>query len=192
MGVVPVVGMLAARDYIQHDRVVARLSDGERPSRCAPSMSKRRAAACDRQRRFGVARRAARPGLVGVQRHGGDPGDGVIIAGANRFGASEAHVQEAVQQIERAGDASGFLSAASTATAGGGGRIFSLLNSYRGLGAMHLSATERLALEMAVHEENERRAHGRRARDARGRVAGRRGDRRDLGYTSSRRRKLYE
>jgi hypothetical protein len=36
--------------------------------------------------------------------------------------------------------------------------VFSLLNHYRGLGAMKLSPTERLALEMAVHEESERRA----------------------------------
>ena len=34
----------------------------------------------------------------------------------------------------------------------------SIMNEYRGLGAMHLTAVERLALEMAVHEESERRA----------------------------------
>ena len=34
----------------------------------------------------------------------------------------------------------------------------SLVNTYRQLGAMNLSGTERLALEMAVHEETERRA----------------------------------
>ncbi len=34
----------------------------------------------------------------------------------------------------------------------------SLVNQYRQLGAMHLSPIERLALEMSVHEETERRA----------------------------------
>jgi hypothetical protein len=34
----------------------------------------------------------------------------------------------------------------------------SVMNEYRGLGAMHLSPVERLALEMSVHEESERRA----------------------------------
>jgi hypothetical protein len=63
-----------------------------------------------------------------------------------------------VQQIEDAGDATGFLSEASTRNGWRGGRILSLLNDYRGLGAMRLSPTERLALEMAVHEESERRA----------------------------------
>jgi hypothetical protein len=34
----------------------------------------------------------------------------------------------------------------------------SLINLWRGLGAMRLSGTECLALEMALHEESERRA----------------------------------
>jgi hypothetical protein len=81
-----------------------------------------------------------------------------MISGANRFGASDARVNDAVRQIERAGDANQFLSAAATRSGWRGGRFFSLVNSYRGLGALRLSGTERLALEMAVHEENERRA----------------------------------
>jgi hypothetical protein len=36
--------------------------------------------------------------------------------------------------------------------------VVSVLNRMRGIGAMSLSVTERLALEMAVHEEIERRA----------------------------------
>ncbi len=63
-----------------------------------------------------------------------------------------------MREIEHAGDASGFLSAASTRNRWRGGRVMSLLNHYRRLGAMKLSPTERLALEMSVHEENERRA----------------------------------
>ena len=63
-----------------------------------------------------------------------------------------------MRQIEDAGDASGFLTEASTRNGWRGGKVFSLLNHYRGLGAMKLSPTERLALEMSVHEETERRA----------------------------------
>jgi hypothetical protein len=63
-----------------------------------------------------------------------------------------------VQRIEREGNAGGFLSAASARNAWRGGRTMSIMNAYRGLGAMHLTAVERLALEMAVHEEAERRA----------------------------------
>ena len=40
MGVIPMVGMLAARDYIQHDRVVARLAQGKR-SRHRPREARR-------------------------------------------------------------------------------------------------------------------------------------------------------
>ncbi|MEP6492387.1 MAG: hypothetical protein ABJF01_06905 [bacterium] len=158
MGVIPIVGMLAARDYIQHDRVVARLANDRRV----------------------VTVRAKHLNNIELSVHGHDgpaalavPHDrgwteftgtaaihatSVLIAGANRYGAARASVQDAVKQIEGAGDASAFLSAASTRNGWRGGKVFSLLNHYRGLGAMHLSATERLALEMSVHEESERRA----------------------------------
>jgi hypothetical protein len=158
MGVVPIVGMLAARDYIQHDRVVARLANNRRV----------------------MTIRAKHLNDIELSVHGHDgpaslavPHDrgwteftgtaaihatSVLIAGANRFGAARAGVQDAVQQIENAGDASRFMSEASSRNGWRGGKVFSLLNHYRGLGAMHLSPTERLALEMAVHEESERRA----------------------------------
>jgi hypothetical protein len=158
MGAVPVVGMLAARDYIKHDRVIARLPH---------------------ERRI-VTVRAKHLSDMELHVHGHDapttlavPHDdgwtefegmaamhatGVLIAGANRFGADSSRVRDAVSQIEDAGDASGFLREASTRNGWRGGRIMSLLNRYRELGALRLSATERLALEMAVHEESERRA----------------------------------
>jgi hypothetical protein len=158
MGAVPVVGMLAARDYIRHDRVVARLPNDRRI----------------------ITVRAKHLSDVELSLHGHDgpanlavPHDdgwtefegtaaihatGVLIAGSNRFGADAGRVRDAVSQIEAAGDAGGFLFEASTRNSWRGGRIMSLLNTYRRLGAMHLSATERLALEMAVHEESERRA----------------------------------
>jgi hypothetical protein len=158
MGAVPIVGMLAARDYIQHDRVIARLAANKRV----------------------VTVRAKHLSTVELSVHGHDgpaslvvPHDdgwaeftgtaaiqttGVLIAGANRYGADSSKVQDAVRQIENAGDASRFLTEASSRNSWRSGRIMSIVNQYRGLGAIRLSATERLALEMAVHEETERRA----------------------------------
>jgi len=158
MGVVPVVGMLAARDYIQHDRVVARLASGKRVYTVrakhlvdveldAPSHERPVTLAVPHDRGWAEFTGAAAMHATGV-----------LIAGANRYGADPGRVQDAVRQIEHAGDASGFLAAASARNEWRGGRIMSLVNGYRGLGAMRLSPTERLALEMAVHEESERRA----------------------------------
>lgn len=158
MGVIPIVGVLAARDYIQHDRVVARLANGR-------SMVTVRAKHVDAvelsvQGHDGPANLAV-PHDGGWAEFDGTAAihaTGVIIAGTNRYGAGRADVQRAVRQIEDAGDASRFLTEASTRNNWRGGKLFSLLNNYRGLGAMHLSPTERLALEMSVHEESERRA----------------------------------
>ena len=157
MGVIPTIGVLAARDYVQHDRVVARLAHERRILTV-------------RAKHLGSAELRVDGGgetHLSVQHDGGWDefggtsaihATGVIISGANRFGAPDARVNDAVRQIERAGDASGFLSTAATRTSWRSGRMLSLVNAYRGLGAMRLSGTERLALEMAVHEENERRA----------------------------------
>lgn len=159
MGVIPMVGILAARDYIQHDRVVARLTQGKR-------------VVTVRAKHVGnVELDVGGPGSASanlVVHH--DTGwtqftDGaaihatsVIISGANRFGADAGRVQDAVREIEHAGDAANFLSAASRRNSWRGGRVMSVVNQYRRLGAMKLGPIERLALEMAVHEENERRA----------------------------------
>lgn len=157
MGVIPMVGVLAARDYVQHDRVIARVAHDRRILTV-------------RAKHLGSAElRVDRSGdtHLAVQHDGGwDEFDGtaaiqttgLLISGANRFGAPDAHVNDAVRQIERAGDATRFLSTAATRTSWRSGRLHSLVNTYRGLGAMRLSGTEQLALEMAVHEENERRA----------------------------------
>jgi hypothetical protein len=85
----------------------------------------------------------------------------VILANTNRFGADDQHIKSAVQQIENARDAEGYLTEASARNRWRSGRLTSFVNEYRGIGAFRLSGVERLALEMAVHEENERRAmHG--------------------------------
>jgi hypothetical protein len=158
MGAIPILGMLAARDYIQHDRVVAHLATEKR-------------VVTVRAKHLGDAELRVNghdgPASLMVQHDGGWTEftgtaaihtTGVLIAGANRYGADASRVQDAVRQIESAGDAGGFLSAASARNAWRGGRLMSLVNTYRQLGAMNLSGTERLALEMAVHEETERRA----------------------------------
>jgi hypothetical protein len=158
MGVIPIVGMLAARDYIQHDRVVARLPNGRRV------VTVRAKHLEDIELRVqghdGPASLVIHHdnGWSEIEGTAAIHATGVLIAGSNRFGAAPARVQDAVKQIEDAGDASGFLTEASTRNGWRGGRVFSLLNHYRGLGAMKLSPTERLALEMSVHEETERRA----------------------------------
>jgi hypothetical protein len=158
MGVIPMVGVLAAHDYLTYDRVVARLPHGRRVITV-------------RAKHLGdIELHAERTGNGTTLQVMHDRGwaefkdaeaihaTSVILTGANRYGAADASVQEAVRQIEDAGDAPSFLAAASSRNSWRGGRVMSLLNSYRGLGAMHLDSTERLALEMAVHEENERRA----------------------------------
>jgi hypothetical protein len=158
MGVFPIVGMLAARDYIQHDRVIARLPNGRRVLTVrAKHLTdiELRVQGHDGPASLTLPHDAGWSEVTGTA---AIHATGVLIAGSNRFGAAPARVQDAVRQIEDAGDASGFLTEASTRNGWRGGKVFSLLNHYRGLGAMKLSSTERLALEMSVHEETERRA----------------------------------
>jgi hypothetical protein len=158
MGVVPMVGILAARDYIQHDRVVARLAQGKRV------VTVRAKHVGDVELDVGAG--ASQASLVVHHDTGWTEfndaaaihATSVIISGANRYGADNARVQDAVREIEHAGDAASFLSAASRRNSWRAGRLMSLVNQYRQLGAMKLSPIERLALEMSVHEENERRA----------------------------------
>ena len=158
MGVIPILGVLAARDYVQNDRVVARLAHGRRIVTVRAKHID--AAELDVQTVNGAATLAI-PHDGGWAEFSGTAAihaTGVIIAGSNRYGASTGHVDAAVRQIEAAGDAGAFLDTASTRNRWRGGRLLSLVNDYRGLGALHLSSTERLALEMSIHEESERRA----------------------------------
>ena len=158
LGTVPIVGTLALRDYLRHDRVVARLTD---PTGRVLAVRAKHLADVELR----VDPRGGPPTLD-VPSDGGwahfegaaaVQTTGVLLAGTNRFGASGAQVSDAVRQIERAGDAAGYLA---TAAAMGGARlrIMSLINEWRGIGALGLAPIERLALEMAVHEDAERRA----------------------------------
>ena len=64
--------------------------------------------------------------------------------------------QRAVHEIDETGDADGFLQKTAARFSRFRGRR--MLAKYRRVGAMSLLPVERLALEMAVHEEAERRA----------------------------------
>lgn len=167
MGVVPAMAMLAARDYVQNERVVGRLV--------------RRSARFDPGRPRLLTVRTRHIVAADLQVRGDDPAtvtldvphdtgwahfEGLeamqaassLLAGANRLGATDAQVQDAVARVEEFGDAATYLRAAASLGEARNSRMTSLLNLWRGIGAMHLSTTECLALEMALHEESERRA----------------------------------
>jgi hypothetical protein len=79
---------------------------------------------------------------------------GVLLARTNAFGGSARQVAEAVGRVTGAGGADGYLGAASRLTLRSGGRF---LGKLRPVGAFNLTLVERLGLEMALHEESERR-----------------------------------
>ena len=167
MGVVPVIGALAVRDYVQHDRVVARLVgrnthfDSARPRVYTVRAKHTHAVQLEVRGREPSSISLAVPHDTGWAQFEGIEAmqaASVILAGANRFGAGQDQVQAAVQRVEERGDPATFLRAASSLGDARSSRLTSLLNVWRGLGAMHLSSTECLALEMALHEESERRA----------------------------------
>ncbi len=156
MGAVPMIGALAARDYLLDDRVVARFRKGKR------TLVVRERHVRDSE--FHMA--GDYPTLRLPHDDGWEYYDGaeamhiatVLLAGANRYGGTGGEVKQAVDRIEKAGDASSFLRKASRAVEWREGRVMSRLNEIRRLGALHLMPTERLALEMSMHEESERRA----------------------------------
>jgi hypothetical protein len=81
---------------------------------------------------------------------------GRLLARANWLGGAGGMVQRAVEQIDETGDADGFLHKTAARFSRFHGRR--MMAKYRRVGAMSLMPVERLALEMAVHEEAERRA----------------------------------
>jgi hypothetical protein len=81
-------------------------------------------------------------------------GLGVLLARSNAWGASRAQVRAAVQRIGERGDVSGWLDVASRLSGRPGGRVMSKM---RKVGALGLTPIERLAVEMAMHEDAERR-----------------------------------
>jgi hypothetical protein len=159
MGVIPVVGALAARDYFENERVIGRVYHRDR----MVTVRAKHAEAAELR----VAGRDAATVTLDVPHDSGWAHfDGLeamqaastLLAGTNRFGAPPSQVRRAVQAIEEYGDASSYLEAASTLGGARGGRLVSVLNLMRHLGTMRMSETECLALEMALNEESERRA----------------------------------
>jgi hypothetical protein len=158
MGAIPVIGTLAIRDYVRHDRVVAHIAGprGERLSVRAKHLPDVEL----RMDRRGGPPTLAVPSDGGWVHFSGAAAiqtTGILLASANRLGASTRQVRDAVTRIENEGDVSSYLATAST-MGGARHRIMSRLNELRGLGALQLSTVELLALEMAVHEDAERRA----------------------------------
>jgi hypothetical protein len=160
---IPVIGIMLAQDYVANDRIVARFKTSGK--------------------RFGFTRRFANVRAhhvsgVHLATDGGNatlvvPHDGgqlrfegtdaihattVILANSNRSAGGEAIVENAVKEIEQAGSVEQYLAAAAHRGERRRDRMVSALGSYRSLGALNLTRTEQVALEMAVHEESERRA----------------------------------
>ena len=171
MGAIPMAGLVAARDYWREDRVIARLpAPATDKSAHAPAFSfTRENPLVVRANQIGSstlelhADGSATLHVVhdrGFSRYVGTAAlqmASVLVASSNRLGASDGQVRTAVSRIERFGDAAGYLASVSVLGAARG-RVMSMLNSYRHLGALRLDPAERLALEMAMHEETERRA----------------------------------
>lgn len=157
IGVFPVIGVLAARDYIQHDRVVGRFTQGKR----VIIVRSKHLADVELDVDVDGSTTLAIPhdgGWATMRGAAAMHATGVLLAGANRYGAPAASVRDAVRQIERVGEPASYLAEASARNGWRRGKLMSVINLYRGLGALQLSPTECLALEMAVHEETERRA----------------------------------
>lgn len=156
MAAFPLFGVALARDYLTFERVVGRLSRDGHPITV-------------RAKHLQSIHLAMLPGgnpSLHLHHDGGHVtltgamathATTVLLANSNRRGASRRVVQAAVDQIQTSGTAEGFLETA-TRRNGWRHRTVSILNRYRDLGAMNLTGTERLALEMSVHEETEHRA----------------------------------
>ena len=172
MGAVPMIGLVGIRDYLRDDRIIARLAPPAQHSgrERAPGFAfAREQPLIVRARQMsGSSLELGRDGSArlhvvhdgGIARYEGTAAlqtMSVLVASSNRLGASDDQVRTAVSRIERRGDAAGYLTSVSQLGAARG-RVFSMLNTYRHLGALRLDPAERLALEMAMHEETERRA----------------------------------
>ncbi|MEO5569262.1 MAG: hypothetical protein ABIR92_12265 [Gemmatimonadaceae bacterium] len=154
---IPVLGKAMARDYMEHERVLGRFHiDGEIVSvRAKHARSIELGFHGGAVAQIGLQHDQGWTTLSGTRAMHATT---VLLANTNRGGASNRVVQSAVDQIEASGNSSGYLESASRRNGWRGGRPVSVLNALRKLGPMNLTSTERLALEMAVHEETERRA----------------------------------
>jgi hypothetical protein len=141
-----------ARDYLVAERVVARIPVAEGVARVrVRHLRESSLIAGGGEVAIDLAHDGGRATVGGERAY---RALGVFLAHANAFGGSRAQVAAAVGRIGDAGDAATFLGAASRLSRRAGGRVMARM---RGVGALHLTDVERLALEMALHEESERR-----------------------------------
>lgn len=143
------------KDYIQSERIVSRIPAGRRTLTVRVRHlrdSKLVAEEADGSLAIDLLHDRGRTMVSGTDAlHAA----GALLARSNILGASRSEVQDAVERIERVGDPAHFFVAASRSSRRPGGRIMAKM---RHIDALALAPVERLALEMAVHEETERRA----------------------------------
>jgi hypothetical protein len=153
----PGVLLMEARDYWQWERVVARVPDARgNPMRIRIKHLWGSSLYLDDAGEAPVLRILHEDGVDHLEGRHALTASGTLLARANRMGAGRGLVRGAVRRIEEMGDSARFLMAtAQRFTRFRGKRLFA---TYRRVGAMSLLPVERLALEMAVHEEAERRA----------------------------------
>lgn len=152
-----VFGGAMAMDYMRYERILGRFRVNDRTIQVRAKHARSVALGLDNRETPGI----------GIQHDGGWAEFSgqramhvatVLLASTNRRGASGRLVQNAVTQIESFGTSARYLGAASDRNGWRGLRPVSVLSAYRRLGPLNLDDTERLALEMAVHEDVERRA----------------------------------
>ena len=150
--------IIAARDWLEWERVIARIPapDGRALTVRVRHMHGSRL----------ISDQATGELLLDVDHDGGTEhfrgaaaltSAARLLARANRIGAAADDVRGAVRQIDFAGDAERYLHRAAHLSNVRRGGVASLLRDYRKIDTLNLSSIERLALEMAVHEEGERR-----------------------------------
>ncbi len=147
-----------AKEWLLSERVLARVPLGD-PDEGAPTVDIR-----VRHVRESALLDAGADGVALRLQHDGGEADlqgaaatralGVLLARANAWGASAGQVRAAVHAIDERGDALRWLHTAARRSSRPGGRVMA---EWRRVGAFALTPVERLAVEMALHEEQERR-----------------------------------
>jgi hypothetical protein len=155
----PGVLLMEAKDHWRWERVIARLPDADgNTMRVRVKHLWGSAIYLNEEGDAPMLRLLHEDGVNHLEGRRALTASGTLLARANWLGAGSGLVRGAVRRIEEMGDASRFLmTTAGRFTRFKGKRLFA---PFRRVGAMSLLPVERLALEMAVHEEAERRALG--------------------------------
>jgi hypothetical protein len=151
------LGSAMADDYWRYERLLARFKVGKRTIRVRAKHAQSIDLGFHRADRAAVGMRHDR-GWIELTGQRAMHATTTLLVATNEFGASSRRVQRAVDQIESVGNSTRFLAAASRRNSWRSSDQQSVLNRYRGIGPMKLDRTERVALEMALHEEIEHRA----------------------------------